>query len=549
MRIHQHLLRVTLVTGLLGLAASSAANAATLTVTKVADTADGSCSLADCSLREALATAESDAPGDTVVVPAGTYTATMTSGNGVWSPDGQYTLVGAGAGKTIIDGGQLGRTFAFYGQITMRGVTVTGGKAPNSGCTCGGGFEVRQGGFLTLEDSVVEGNSAPGGGGGIDVDSQSRAILRDVLVRQNTSPDPGAGINVEPVSGATGTLAMTNVTISGNTTTNGASGAGLANAGATTATNVTISGNASAADGGGILNLATGTLALNGATLANNIAPGLGAGIRNLGASGAVTLRNTIVADRVAGDCSSTSTPAVVSQGHNLALGTSCALTAPGDLPSTDPHLGPLAANGGNGLPTHALTAGSAAIDAGDNAACIATDARGLSRPSGVQCDIGAFEVQVAPPAGPAQPGGPGQGTGTTPTPTTPTAPPVGGGAPSGKATLGGLGKSLRVTAKGTGRWSVACRNVAGDRCRVSAILQITVKQRGKRARKVTVGTVTGTVAGGKSGTVVVKLNATGRKRLGRKLDVRVVGSSTNAAGAKVAVGAKLTVLAPKKRK
>lgn len=539
--MHQPFLLALLVAGLLALAASSA-SAATLTVTKVADTNDGSCTPADCSLREALAAADADPPGDVVNVPAGTYTAAMVVGNGVYGPHGTYTIVGAGAGKTIIDGGQLGRVFAFYGAITVRGVTVTGGQAPLAGCSCGGGFEVRQGGFLTLENSIVEGNSAPGGGGGIDVDSDSKAILRNVVVRQNTAPDIGAGINVEPVSGDTGTLDMTNVTISGNTTTNGASGAGLANAGLTTATNVTISGNASADAGGGILNLASGTLTINGGTLANNIAPGLGAGIRNLGVGGAVTLRNTIVADRVANDCSSPSPPAVASQGHNLALGTSCALTAPGDLPSTDPHLAPLADNGGNGLPTHALAAGSAAIDAGDNAACIATDARGLSRPSGVQCDIGAFEVQVAPPAGP--PAQPGPGTPAGPgTPTTPLPP----AAPSGKATVVWLAKSLRVSAKGTGRWGLSCRNVTGDQCRVSAALQITIKKRGGRARKVTVGSVTGAVAGGKRGTVTVKLNATGRQRLGRKLAVRVVGSSTNAAGAKVAVSQKLTVLPPKK--
>jgi CSLREA domain-containing protein len=545
MRMHQPLLLAALAAGLLGLG-TSAASAATLTVTKVADTNDGTCSPADCSLREALAVAESDPPGDVVVVPAGTYSAAMTSGNGVYGPDGQYTVVGAGAGKTIIDGSQLGRVFAFYGQITVRGVTVTGGKAPGAGCACGGAFEVRQGGVLTLEDSVVEGNSAPSGGGGIDVDSQSKATLRNVLVRQNTSPDDGGGIHVGPVSGNTGTLDMVNVTISGNTTTNGASGAGLANAGLTTATNVTISGNASAANGGGILNLASGTLLLNSSTLANNVAPGLGAGIRNLGVGGAVTLRNTIVADRPADDCSSPSAPAVVSQGHNLALGASCALTALGDLPSTDPHLGPLADNGGSGLLTHALSAGSAAIDAGDNAACVATDARGLSRPSGVQCDIGAFEVQVVPPASPQGPT-PGQpGPGPTPAPAPGPGTPL---APSGKATLAGLAKSLRVTAKGTGRLGASCRNVAGDRCRVGAVLQVTVRQRGGRKRKVTVGTVSGTIAGGRKGTLAVRLNATGRRLLGRRLDVRVVGTSANAAGAKVAVSRKLTVLAPKRRK
>ena len=62
-----------------------------------------------------------------------------------------------------------------------------------------------------------------------------------------------------------------------------------------------------------------------------------------------------------------------------------------------DPELGPLANNGGP-TKTHALLAGSRAIDAGDNAGVPATDQRGLPRKkdgnfNGVAVvDIGAFE-------------------------------------------------------------------------------------------------------------------------------------------------------------
>jgi hypothetical protein len=48
-----------------------------------------------------------------------------------------------------------------------------------------------------------------------------------------------------------------------------------------------------------------------------------------------------------------------------------------------------LADNGGPTL-THALLAGSPAIDAGDNAVCPATDQRGLARDAA--CDVGSFE-------------------------------------------------------------------------------------------------------------------------------------------------------------
>ena len=62
-----------------------------------------------------------------------------------------------------------------------------------------------------------------------------------------------------------------------------------------------------------------------------------------------------------------------------------------------DPLLGPLADNGGPTF-THALLAGSPAIDAGSNPAALANDQRGpgFSRVSGAQADVGAFELQSA---------------------------------------------------------------------------------------------------------------------------------------------------------
>lgn len=61
-----------------------------------------------------------------------------------------------------------------------------------------------------------------------------------------------------------------------------------------------------------------------------------------------------------------------------------------------DPQLQPPADNGGTTL-TMALPAGSPAIDAAVGE-CPATDQRGISRPQGAGCDIGAFEYLAAPP-------------------------------------------------------------------------------------------------------------------------------------------------------
>src|SRR5262249_31351718 len=85
-----------------------------------------------------------------------------------------------------------------------------------------------------------------------------------------------------------------------------------------------------------------------------------------------------------------------VSEGHNLSNDDSGNLDPKlGDLPSTDPLLGPLQDNGGPTF-THALLEGSPAIDAGDNEDAPEWDQRGEGFPRIVNktIDTGAFEVQ-----------------------------------------------------------------------------------------------------------------------------------------------------------
>jgi hypothetical protein len=81
----------------------------------------------------------------------------------------------------------------------------------------------------------------------------------------------------------------------------------------------------------------------------------------------------------------------IESDGHNLDSDGSCFLTATGDLPKRNPLLGPLAFNGGP-TETEALLAGSPAIDAGAADGCPQYDQRGVVRPQGAGCDIGAYE-------------------------------------------------------------------------------------------------------------------------------------------------------------
>jgi hypothetical protein len=99
---------------------------------------------------------------------------------------------------------------------------------------------------------------------------------------------------------------------------------------------------------------------------------------------------NSIVANSSYFDCTSFGIPA---QGTNLDSDGSCSFTGRGHLHEVDPQLEPLTDNGGS-TPTHRLREGSPAIDSALDFWCTAVDQRGVSRPIGGGCDIGAYEAQ-----------------------------------------------------------------------------------------------------------------------------------------------------------
>ena len=113
-------------------------------------------------------------------------------------------------------------------------------------------------------------------------------------------------------------------------------------------------------------------------------------GIRYLSGSSQILI-NTIIANNPGGDCSG----GVTSLGYNLDSDGTCGLNATGDKSNVDPKLGPLEDNGGP-TPTHALRPGSPAINHIPAEDCeVTTDQRGVPRPQGPRCDIGAFEFRV----------------------------------------------------------------------------------------------------------------------------------------------------------
>ena len=218
-------------------------------------------------------------------------------------------------------------------------------------------------------------------------------------------------------------LTLSNSTLSINLS-NKSGGALVLAGGPVTLTNVTVSDNAASASGGGIyvanLSAAPPVVELNNVTISNNTADddntrdGDGGGIFLAG--GAVDVQNSIIAGNfdtpqnvgsmIAPDCQG----AFSSSGFNLiGRNDKCNGFINGSngnkvgtaLNPINPLLGPLVNNGGS-TATQALLPGSPARDAGNPAApgsggnaCAATDQRGVLRPIGPRCDMGAFEANV----------------------------------------------------------------------------------------------------------------------------------------------------------
>ena len=134
---------------------------------------------------------------------------------------------------------------------------------------------------------------------------------------------------------------------------------------------------------------------LSNTTVTGNSAAVKGGSLYLRGAATNVTISNSIVANsQGATDCFLLSSASITTIGNNWFDDDSCSGSGQGD-----PGLDVLADNGGPTL-THALLPSSGAIDGGDNAICATVpvnniDQRGISRPQGANCDIGAFERNV----------------------------------------------------------------------------------------------------------------------------------------------------------
>lgn len=380
------------------LIAPAAGNAATFNVNTTADSSvSGGCTTdPTCSLRDALLAASGSGDSDDlVVVPAGNYS--ISGGELVAFGTGTVTVRGAGARNTVIDAHQTSRVFNLEAdRSVLEGLTVTGGAAPET-----------------------VGPELPGDGGGILAYEADDLILNGVTVSGNSAAKNGGGIAAPPEGTAATAVTISNSTIAGNKVTGGlvsALGGGISVLGDLSLINSTVTGNSAEStvgmvQGGGVLAALDPTATepskvdiLNTTIAGNSVgAAGLGGGLAiynpTPGVVTTLSVKNTVVAGNTGPAGSSDCAPvAMLTSDHNISGDASCMFTDAGSKQNTNPLLGGLANNGGE-TDTLALQAGSPAIDAGTNAGCPPTDQRGVSRPQGSACDIGAFELVPAPPA------------------------------------------------------------------------------------------------------------------------------------------------------
>ena len=292
------------------------------------------------------------------------------NGSGVWSPTGAIALT-----RCTIDGnigGEYGGgLFSGSGNVTVTASTISGNG--NWNVTGGGG--IHAGGMLAVVDSTISGNAGKRGAG---IQSSGTLTLTRSVVGGNQSYYDAGGIHV-----LAGTATVTGSTISNNTSRY--NGAGIYVVGTLTASNSTIADNHGYRNGGGIVLTGGATLHLDHATLAQNGVGGTGGGIGYITGipwTGSATIEHSIVSGNTQGS------------GTDVNLGS--AWNGSGNLISSpNAALGPLQDNGGP-TPTMLPGPGSAALDAIAPQDCTqATDQRGIARPQGAGCDIGAAEVAV----------------------------------------------------------------------------------------------------------------------------------------------------------
>ncbi len=316
-------------------------------------------------------------------------TGALVSSNGLWRGNAANT-----AGGAILNqqGAVRLTSCTFDGNAASSDTLSRGGalfSASNSvqivACLFTNNSATGSDGFI-LRGLVRNGGAAEGGA--VCVLSGTAGIVNSAFVNNHaqggdgflsTAPGPaaaGSGRGGAWFGGAS--VSVLNSTFAGNTARCGQA----------------IFPDGSAGIGGGVANFG-GSLIINYSTIASNSASDNYTGASQGGGcylgGDSLILYNTILSGNTVNGSHGNAFGAITDGGHNLSSDQTPLLSAAGSRNNVDPKLAPLGNNGGTAL-TMALLFGSPAIDAGDEAECPPTDQRGVARPAGLACDIGAFE-------------------------------------------------------------------------------------------------------------------------------------------------------------
>jgi predicted outer membrane repeat protein len=246
----------------LALAGGGPASATVLTVTSCGDT--GAANQLRALINDAAVS------GDVINVPACVITLASpgvedaNAGGDLDIVAKSVTIVGAGPGRTVIDGGSIDRVFHVRDNsgLTLVGMTIRNG----SSLQAGGGIRGQGASQLTLTDVVVSANQAAAGGGGIA--TEGVLTLDHVIVRGNGAATIGGGILTISSPSAT----ITNGVVADNQA--GTGGGGIASSGPMTLAKVVVQGNSALAGAGGGLLTQVDQVVMLGVVMVRNAAMG-----------------------------------------------------------------------------------------------------------------------------------------------------------------------------------------------------------------------------------------------------------------------------------
>lgn len=217
--------------------------AASFTVTRSDDVKRGACNVGDCSLREAIIAANTAGGANTITLPAGTYSLSLTGADEDAAATGDLDITagtlmisGAGRNTTIIDGGQIDRIFDLFKETTVsiNGVTLRNGKGniadtSNFSQANGGGAIRAYESNLTLTSLLLTQNTSASHGGAIAFNNtyfgrpiRTTLTMSDTIVRNNLATINGGGMMV----GGGATVNVTNSSMISNTARATSSGSG-----------------------------------------------------------------------------------------------------------------------------------------------------------------------------------------------------------------------------------------------------------------------------------------------------------------------------------